>query len=586
MPRSPAPPVRAATALVALVLTGSPTAGSESGGGLRMDSFVPGLTPDPRARAYVPARRIVWRSTTPAPERAKVLLEPGSGQSTVWARPGCVLRHRDGKGAAICLDFGRELCGGIQLIAGDTPGHRPVRLRVRFGESVSEAMGAPNNDHAVHDGEVSVPWMGTAEVGTTGFRFVRIDIADPGAHVELKEVRAVLRYRDLEYLGSFESSDDRLDRIWRTGAYTVHLNMQGYVWDGIKRDRLVWMGDLHPETMVISTVFGAVDVVPASLDLVRDETPLPGWMNGMSTYSVWWIVNQHDWYLYHGDLAYLRRQREYLLGLLDRIRSHIDSDGREKLPGGFLDWPTSEDRDAVHAGVQALLVIAMEKGARLCDALGEEAAARRARATEERLRRHVPPAGKIKQAHALQALAGLVDASRTNRETLAVDPLRGISTFYGYYVLQARALAGDHVGALEVIRRYWGAMLDLGATTFWEDFDLEWTRGAGRIDELTPEGKIDVHAAYGKYCYRGLRHSLCHGWAGGPTAWLSEHVLGIRPLEPGFRRVRIRPHLGDLEWAKGTMPTPHGLIRVHHRRRADGSIESDIRVPEGVEVVR
>lgn len=27
-------------------------------------------------------------------------------------------------------------------------------------------------------------------------------------------------------------------RSWLTGAYTVHLNMQDYLWDGIKRDRL------------------------------------------------------------------------------------------------------------------------------------------------------------------------------------------------------------------------------------------------------------------------------------------------------------------------------------------------------------
>jgi hypothetical protein len=61
-----------------------------------------------------------------------------------------------------------------------------------------------------------------------------------------------------------------------TGAYTVHLNMQDYLWDGIKRDRLVWVGDMHPETSTIAAVFGNNKVVPKSLDLVRDITHFAG----------------------------------------------------------------------------------------------------------------------------------------------------------------------------------------------------------------------------------------------------------------------------------------------------------------------
>jgi hypothetical protein len=173
-----------------------------------------------------------------------------------------------------------------------------------------------------------------------------------------------------------------------------------------------------------------------------------------------------------------------------------------------------------------------------------------------------------------------------NREVMAVDGARRMSTFYGYYVLQARAAAGDYQGCLDVIREYWGAMLDLGATTFWEDFDLDWTTNAARIDELVPPGKKDIHGDFGNYCYLGFRHSLCHGWASGPTAWLSEHVLGIQIVEPGATTVRIEPHLGDLEWVEGSFPLPQGLVQVRHERQEDGSIRSKIAAPPGVEVLR
>jgi len=129
-------------------------------------------------------------------------------------------------------------------------------------------------------------------------------------------------------------------------------------------------------------------------------------------------------------------------------------------------------------------------------------------------------------------------------------------------------------------------MLDLGATTFWEDFDLSWASNAGRIDELTPEGKIDVHAYYGDYCYVGLRHSYCHGWASGPTAWMSQHVLGINIVEPGCKAVRIDPHLGDLEWVEGSYPTPLGVIKVRHEKKADGSIDSEMDIPKGIKLLK
>ena len=534
---------------------------------------------DPRSRTYVTPTRIVWQSAS-APEHSERLLADTVRQSTVQGPPACVFRHK-GEGVGLLLDFGRELHGGIQIIARDTKRHQPVRLRVRFGESVSEAMGSPNQDHAIHDTEIDVPWAGTVEIGNTGFRFVRLDTVTANSSIEILAIRAVLLIRDLEYKGAFECSDERLNRIWQTGAYTVHLNMQDYVWDGIKRDRLVWLGDLHPEMKVISTVFGAHEIVPQSLDLGREEAPLPQFMNAMFSYSLWWVIIQRDWYQHHGNRAYVEEQREYLLSLLDLV-SGFDEDS---LPKGFLDWPTTTNEPAVQSGMHALLVLAFDAGADLCALLGECEMRQTCLEAAAHWKAKPTPHHGVKTVAAMMALAGLMPVDQANAEVLADDPLSGVSTFYGYYVLQARALAGDYQGALDVIRQYWGGMLDFGATTFWEDFNLEWTRNAGRIDEIVPEGKDDLHADFGDFCYKGLRHSLCHGWAGGPTAWLSEHVLGFRPLAPGCTKLEIAPHLADLEWARGAYPTPHGIVRVSHTRDKGGVIRTKVEAPEGVEIV-
>jgi alpha-L-rhamnosidase len=554
-------------------------------------------TLDPRVRQYIMPTRVVWKSQEEGAvvEGSEKLLQAGSGQVTLSNHAACVLRN-NGKPAGILLDFGRELQGGIQIAVSDLKAvgnnGKTVRLRVRFGESVSEAMSelgdkGSQTDHAVRDQICQAPWLGTVEVGNTGFRFARIDLVEPGAFVAIKSARAVFLYRDLPYLGSFKCSDERLNKIWATGAYTTQLNMQDYLWDGVKRDRLVWIGDMHPETMTIGAVFGNVDIVRRSLDLIRSETPMPEWMNGISSYSMWWVLIQNSWYRHNGDIAYLREQKPYLAGLLKELMKHIGPNNEETLPEArFLDWPSSENKPAIHAGLHSLMILTLQAGAEMCDVLGDSDMRQQCLDAVMRLKKHVPDPNHSKQAAALMSLAGLGDPATLNREVLAVDGPKRLSTFYGYYVLEARAKAGDYQGCLDIIRQYWGGMLDLGATTFWEDFDLDWTVNAGRIDELVPPGKKDIHGDFGAYCYVGFRHSLCHGWASGPTPWLSEHVLGIQVVQPGCKVVRVTPHLGDLQWAEGSYPTPMGVLKVRHEKQPDGTVKSTIDAPKGVKVVR
>jgi hypothetical protein len=83
-----------------------------------------------------------------------------------------------------------------------------------------------------------------------------------------------------------------------------------------------------------------------------------------------------------------------------------------------------------------------------------------------------------------------------------------------------------------------------------------------------------------------FRHSFCHGWASGPTSWLSEYVLGVQIVEPGCKAVRIKPNLGDLKWVEGAFPTPYGIIKIRHDKNPDGSVRSSIEAPDDVKVLR
>lgn len=181
------------------------------------------------------------------------------------------------------------------------------------------------------------------------------------------------------------------------------------------------------------------------------------------------------------------------------------------------------------------MVLSINAGKELCQILGEKETVKNCDEALKKLRKYKPEINDSKQAAALLSLADIISPAEAQK-ILTKNGVNNFSTFYGYYMLEALAKAGDYDTAINYIKDYWGAMLAIGATTFWEDFDINWMNNASRIDEVPKADKKDIHADYGDYCYKGLRHSLCHGWASGPTAWLSTYVLGIQPLEPGCKK--------------------------------------------------
>ena len=108
---------------------------------------------------------------------------------------------------------------------------------------------------------------------------------------------------------------------------------------------------------------------------------------------------------------------------------------------------------------------------------------------------------------------------------------------------------------------YYGAMLEMGATSFWEDFDVDWTKGAAPVDRLPEPGEKDIHGDFGKHCYIGFRHSLCHAWSSGVIDYLVTRILGVRITAAGGKEVTVKPYaaFGDME---GVVPVGKGTVRV------------------------
>lgn len=115
---------------------------------------------------------------------------------------------------------------------------------------------------------------------------------------------------------------------------------------------------------------------------------------------------------------------------------------------------------------------------------------------------------------------------------------------------------------------------------FWEDFDIDWLEGSGRIDDFPEEGQKDIHGDFGKYCYTQFRHSLCHGWSSGVLAFIVEYLAGIH-IADGGRTVTVNPHPLGLTDIDAVIPMENGELRV-----AIHGGKVDVSAPAGITIIR
>ena len=492
------------------------------------------------------------------------------------------------KGGYILLDFGVELCGGIEM-AVQTIGTdiAAPKCRVVFGESVTEArstIGEKNsgNNHTIRDMIIDVVSLGTFRYGDTGFRFVKLEAVN--ADLYIKTVKAVCDVENFEYIGDFECNDPVINEIWKTGAYTVELCTHDYIWDGVKRDRLVWIGDMHPEVSTISAVFGNLPAIKNSLDLAKNTAPDDQWMNSTASYSMWWIIINYDYFMHWGDFDYLAEQKAYLMHLCENIIKWADSgfEGPSNEMKGFVDW-SSKYTESEMEGRWAVGCMSLECAIKIFGYLQNDEYAEKCSKCLNNLLKQKPLYETNKSISALTVLSGR-DAHYA-KKVLAGSLPEGMSCFMGYYVLKAKAKLGEWEESLELIKNYWGEMLKVGATTFWEEFDVAWLENSGTIDALTPKDKKDIHGDFGKHCYEQLRLSLCHGWASGPTPYLMEQIGGIEILEPGCKSIKISPKLASLEWIRVVYPTPYGKVKIFATKTKNG-VETTVDAPEVINIIK
>lgn len=516
-------------------------------------------------------------------ENAERLLRDFEDQIHIHGNECCTLKS----GGHLILDYGKELHGGIRIITESGADGNEPSIRIRFGESVGECcaeLGESGacNDHSPRDFKVCIPRLSDLDFGETGFRFVRIDNIS-GTDYKFTATAAVYIHIDEKFKGKFRCNDEELNLIYDTAAYTLFLNMQNRLWDGIKRDRLVWVGDMHPEVKGILNLFGAHPLVEKGLAESAAHYPVPNWITGLPSYSVWWLAIMCDYEWYTGRWEFVRSQLDYFYAVLDLLNRSVGDDGEIAFPGVhpeanplFLNWETYSE-EGLPSGMRGLILWTVRKCAAMLSRRGLDCSV--ALKIAEKLQKKSIFEGKSKAVAALYSLGYKPGAAA--EKLLVTGGAEGFSTFLSSYICNALFELGRGEEAVKAMKEFYNGMLSRGATSFWESYEPYWLVGSGRIDEFTKNGEKDIHCSFGKFCYNGYRLSLCHGWACGPVPFLTERVLGVEFTAVGGEKVKIKPALMGLNYAEGAVPTAYGVIEVSHKK-VGSEIKTEYSLPAGV----
>lgn len=477
------------------------------------------------------------------------------------------------------IDFGKETFGYICLhgLKGDG------EINLYYGESPEEATDIEYcetldrlqmNSNKVTDLAINVTTDIDSDytlAGSKAFRYVYIE---KSTSVRVDRVTMLYEYLPVDYRGSFRCNDEELNKIWNIGAYTMHLTTREFFIDGIKRDRWVWSGDAIQSYLMNYYLFFDSESVKRTIWLLRGKDPVTSHSNTIMDYTFYWFLSIYDYYMYSGDLHFVSQIYPRMQTMMDFVLGRTNRNGMvEGMTGDwvFIDWADGYlDKKGEVSFEQVLFCKSLETMALCANLLKDAESVQKYTTLADNLREKLLPAfwNENKQAMVHNRINGnqsdtvtrysnmfsvffnyLDDEKKNmikNTVLLNNDILKITTPYMRFYELEALCALGEQELVMKEMKAYWGGMLALDATSFWEKYNPE-------------ESGVQHLAMYG----RPYGKSLCHAWGASPIYLLGKYYLGVRPVKEGYKEFAIEPVLGGLEWMEGSVPTPNGDIYVY-----------------------
>ncbi|MFC8039033.1 family 78 glycoside hydrolase catalytic domain [Paenarthrobacter sp. NPDC057355] len=534
--------------------------------------------------------------TLVAPEGPPVRCTDEVRPVSVWTSPS-------GK---TLVDFGQNLVGRLRITVSGESGST-VKLRhaevLQDGEVYTRPLRhAEATDFYTLSGAGDETWEPKFTIH--GFRYAEITGWTGGDVAE--NVVARVYHTDMERTGWFESSNQDLNQLHDNVLWSMKGNFVDIPTDCPQRDeRLGWTGDIQVFAPTASFLFDCSGMLSSWLkDVAAEQLPdgtVPWFVPVVPVDDPWsptqpsavWgdVAVLTPWVLYQrfSDLRILAEQYESAKGwvdLLDRLagKSHIWNSSFQ-----FGDWldPAAPPEDPTQAMTDPHLVatayfawsarqLAMTAAVlgksddelhyiSLASAVGKAFAAK-----------YINPDGRMtSDAQTAYALAIVFDlfpdaASKSRAGSRLAELVRANGNRIGTgfagtpVVSDALTLSGEIEVAYDLLLEKecpsWLYAVGQGGTTIWE-----------RWDSMLPDGSINP----------GEMTSFNHYALGAVADWIHRVVGGLSPLEPGYRKILVKPQPGGgLTWASARHETPYGAASVQWKID-DGNLTAVVEVPTG-----
>lgn len=370
----------------------------------------------------------------------------------------------------------------------------------------------------------------------------------------------------------FNSDDAEIKKILDIGWRTARLNAFDNYFTGQYYERLQYIGDARIQAMISYFYSNDDRLTRNALDQIDQSRLAEGITMSryptqstqiISTFSLLYIGMLHDYWMYRNDSTFVKDKLTGVRAILGLFSKYQQADGSlQHTPyWTFVDWADGKkwdfgsppkSADGSSSIIDMHLLLAYQWAADMERKLGEQIYACRYAQKAEQLKRTIQQKywdnGKMlfadtkekttfsQHANALALLADVVtdmDKLVFSKRLIADSSLTKCSPYFDYYLHEALVKGGlgdDYMNWLGP----WRASIKMGLTTWAEEPDLYKTR------------------------------SDCHAWASSPNIEFFKTVLGISSDAPGFAKIKIAPHLGNLTKVSGQIPHPNGIIAVSY----------------------
>ena len=439
-------------------------------------------------------------------------------------------------------------------------------------------------------------------------RYMQLNISSISGPVTLHYAGLTPTEYALQKRGEFSCSNSLMNQIYNISMRTLHLCMHEHYEDCPWREQALYANDSRNQALTGYYTFGEYDFPKVSIELLRAGLQDDGYLEmcapakidfTIPSFTFTWFLSLRDHLLHSGNLEFASKILPQARRIIDGYIATLEN-GLMPSPIGerfwhFYDWADGLTGDSVHptkggltgkrfdAPMNMFLILALRATATIADACknillaerynkiadeisfaadkkfwNEKSEAYQTFVGEQAIENHF---AELTQSLAL--LSGIAGDRQVGLQRMLASENNGwVETTLSQSLYKFQALLMDDLQyagwVFDKIKADWGSMLYDGATSFWE----------------TIKGQKDFEDA----------GSLCHGWSGTPAYFYQAYLLGIKPLDPGFRRFSVSPILNVVDQAEGRVPTPHGVIQVQWRKSGDKT-EFNIIHPAGTEAV-